>query len=240
MTPFHFTIQKKFFSNIGYNENIFEKISKKPVKCILSECPKVELKNSQYVISSFSMNSNIIVNEIKFLIKTYAIFEQYYFVKRSYELLEEYINETKTNYDSVIRLRFDQLVWSSDDFYTHLEYNEKQGIMYSEKNIELLKIIDKRLCVDCPEQNEIYVLGCGVHYNYVYVNDQFWIHGKDMIVHMKNFYDSLPDIINSCIDSFPSFGANIEHFFALYLKDKKIMKSCISGVFIRSKSNYVV
>ena len=106
--------------------------------------------------------------------------------------MEEYINETKTNYDSVIRLRFDQLVWSSDDFYTHLEYNEKQGIMYSEKNIELLKIIDKRLCVDCPEQNEIYVLGCGVHYNYVYVNDQFWIHGKDMIVHMKNFYDSLP------------------------------------------------
>jgi hypothetical protein len=135
-------------------------------------------------------------------------------------------------YDTVIRLRFDQFIWNTDEYIDGFKSNSN-GILYSDENIECAKNTSNTLKIDKPANDEIYLFGCGIRHNYVYVNDQFWIHNSSMIEHMKNFYDSLPSIINSCKNAYPHFGCPIEHFFALYVKDKKIMRSNISGAFIR-------
>lgn len=223
---------KKVFTGNGYTDNLLDKILTETTYCVASPSPKVELKNSQYYINLFSISKTIIKQKIDRM-SMKIIFEQYFYVKKAYELLQEYITENQTDYDKIIRLRFDQLIWS-DEFYVELQSNNV-GVIYNDQNIEFVKNLNRKLQMDTPLTNEIYVFGCGIYHNYV--NDQFWVHGKDLITYMKSFYDILPDIINSCSEAYPSFGAYIEHFFALYLKNLKIMRSCVSGVFVRLKNN---
>jgi len=209
---------------------LYEKVSNDNLTCISSPIPEVKLIDGEYLISSYSMLPDICTHTVDNRSRK-VYFEQYYYCKKAYELLEKFISETQTEYECIIRLRFDQFIWS-DEMHANLEKN-KEGILYTETNISLAKNYEKILRIDQPKKNEIFVFGCGIYHNYVYINDQFWVHGMDLITHMKNFYDSLPIIINSCRKSYPSFGASIEHFFALYLKGIKVKRSCISGIFVR-------
>jgi hypothetical protein len=162
------------------------------------------------------------------------ISEQYYMVYKAYELLEEHIHKTKTKYETIIRLRFDQLIWNDATFFT------EKDILYNEQNLDRLHVLLQnqhvKLKVDTPHDNTIYVFGGGVHCNYTYVNDQFFAHNMSLLSTMKNFYKKLPIIINNSFDNFwPCHGCWIEHFFANYLFNENIVikRSVLSGIFIR-------
>ena len=206
---------KKVYSGFGYTENLYENI-----------------ENEQFSDINIGNTEITILNLPKHTFK--ILFEQYFYCKKAYEKLEEYINETGIIYDVVIRLRFDQFIWSDNNLIHGFKSNST-GIIYSNENIlysEMLKNLEAIL-IDKPYDNEIYVFGYGLYHNYAYTNDQFWIHNSSMIKHMKNFYDCLPNIIDSSKNSHPCFGASIEHFFYLYLKSKTVIKSGISGSFVR-------
>jgi hypothetical protein len=162
-----------------------------------------------------------------------VVAQQYYFVYKAYKLLENHINFNKTDYDTIIRLRFDQYLLNSKD---HLLFND--DVKYNESFITKFDDFYNKYkfdIVDC-ENNNIYVFDGGLYKNYAYVNDQFYIHDKNLIDTMKNFYIYLPRIIKNSFKSFwPCYGCWIEHFFAYYLKKKEIIikKNKMSGIFIR-------
>ena len=224
----------KVYSGCGYTENLFESISSDIVHIVPeAPCPEVSLKGSAYHIMELAKNANFLKAKLaKESLK--ILFEQYFYCKKAYELLEAHMKEQTVSYDLVLRIRFDQLLWSdADSSPVKFFQTNSKGVIYSEKNIEIAKSVSITFQLDEPEVDEICVFGCGVHHNYVYVNDQFWAHGPDMIAYIKNFYSSLPVIIDSCSTSYPFFGASIEHFFFLYLRGKKIMRSKLSGIFVR-------
>jgi hypothetical protein len=173
------------------------------------------------------------------------IFEQYYIVYKAYELLEKYIETTSTNYDLIIRLRFDQFIWNTNN--NHFEKynfqsidNDKNKILFNQYNItQTINNFDIiKLTLDNGKDNTIQVFGGGCYKYYAYVNDQFWCHKMDLLLKMKDFYNKLPDIINECKTTFyPEYGCWIEHFFCKYLVQNNIIieKSILDGVFIRQK-----
>ena len=165
-----------------------------------------------------------------------VIAQQYYFVYKAYTLLENHLNLNNKDYDVIIRLRFDQYILNSKDHHL-LIYDYKYNKSYINKFADFYNNY-KFDILDC-EDNNIYVINGGLYKNYAYVNDQFYMHGKKMIQTMKVFYLQLPRIINNCFKTFWPFNRYcwIEHFFACYLTQKKIIikKSKMTGIFIREK-----
>jgi len=166
----------------------------------------------------------------KFITK--KLFEQYFYVYKGYELLETHTKNNNIKYDSIIRLRFDQLIWN-DKFYF-----DCNNVLPTDKNKEKLMSILKniKLDLDIPKSNEICVFGGGVFENYGYVNDQFWCHHTDKINVLKDFYLNLSSIIQASLKYFwPCHGCWIEHFFAQYLIKNNflIKKSILNGIFVR-------
>lgn len=165
--------------------------------------------------------------------------EQYYMVFKAYEMLEKYVLKTSTNYDLVIRLRFDQFIWNNEDIKKYNFEYHNNDITYNEHNISRMMTLTKdsiSLKIDEAKENTIYVFGGGCYKYYAYINDQFWVHTPTLNDKMKNFYNELPTIINECKNTFyPNYGCWIEHFFCKYLfqNDITIEKSCVDGVFIR-------
>lgn len=160
--------------------------------------------------------------------------QQYFYVFKAYELLEKHITDKKEKYDAVLRLRFDQLIWNQEFYFS------SSDIIPNDENIEIIKnkLNHIKLQVDIPKSNEICVLGGGVFYNYGYVNDQFWVHHQNNIEEMKLFYKFLPYIIQNSINNFwPCHGCWIEHFFAVYLFNQNITikRSLLNGIYIREK-----
>jgi hypothetical protein len=185
--------------------------------------------------------------------ETIKWFQQYFYVYTGYELLETHIKNHNIHYDSIIKLRFDQLIWN--DNFPQFIWNDKfyrdsdNDIIVSTINKELLTKTKEQLIsalkntplkLDIPESNDIYVFGCGVFKNYTYLNDQFWCHNMDKISIIKIFYIELSYIIELSIKNFwPCHGARIEYFFAQYIFRNKfsIKKSKLKGVFCRVKDN---
>ena len=81
-------------------------------------------KPKDYFINydNYDNEFNLIKSKIEYnLIKNYVndttlklIFQQYYIVMNAYKLLIDYMNKTRTTYDLIIRLRFDQYIWSEN------------------------------------------------------------------------------------------------------------------------------
>jgi hypothetical protein len=167
------------------------------------------------------------------------LFEQYFYVYKGYELLEKHIKNTNTKYDSIIRLRFDQLIWNRNTQF----YFPNGNIIPDSYNTNILinELKKKKINLDTSNDNEICVLGGGIYKNYGYVNDQYWCHNMEQISMMKNFYIELPSIIQDCINTFyPIDGCGIEHFFARYLHKNNctIKLSKLAGIFVRNKLQY--
>jgi hypothetical protein len=171
------------------------------------------------------------------------VLRQYFIVNECYKMLVEHISNTGTRYDLIIKLRFDQLIWT--DGYNLLlmckEVNE-YGPLYNERNIDIIKenTLGITLNLDHSEENTINVFGGGIIKTYGYVNDQFWLHGMDLIHKMGQFYNTMFGIINKIHrEHMPYSGGNIEHIFLRFLFDNniKIKKTIIKGRFIREFSN---
>jgi len=167
---------------------------------------------------------------------------QYFAVNQCYNMLIEHIIITGTKYDLIIRLRFDQLIWSeNDDWLSNFEKNSENVPLYNEENINIIKnsSIKRSLQLDDSEENTICVFGGGIIKTYGYVNDQFWIHGIDLIHKMSQFYKMLFGIINETHkEHMPYSGGNIEHIFLRFLFENniKIKKTNVKGTFIREFS----
>jgi len=168
------------------------------------------------------------------------IFRQYFLVNECYKMLVNNINEYNNSYDIIIKLRFDQLIWSGTEIWNsyNCKINKYGDLYYNEDNIDLLKSIAKDINIEFINQknNMLSVFGCGTIKTYAYVNDQFWTHGMDLIEKISKFYENLIDIINQSNKEHSIYsGANIEHYFLRYLFNNNIniQKTNISGRFIR-------
>jgi len=170
------------------------------------------------------------------------IFRQYFIVNECYKMLVEHIIKTGTKYDLIIKLRFDQIIWSDNEYFLSIcEKNITNDPIYNKFNINIIKenTLGVQLHLDNPEENTIKVFGGGIIKTYGYVNDQFWTHGMDLIQTMGKFYNTMFQLINTVHkEHMPYSGGNIEHIFLRFLFDNniKIKKTIIKGRFIREFS----
>jgi hypothetical protein len=168
------------------------------------------------------------------------ILQQYYIVSKAYEMLKNHINTTGSQYDMVIRLRFDQFIFSNPSpLSKYVIYNSKNSrvIKYDINNINSIKkeCENVKIELDNPKENEIYVFGASIQNSQRdYVNDQFWIHSYDLINVMSDFYNELPFLINT-YSFFAIHYAFYEILFYRFLSSKKIVlkKSKVIGEFCR-------
>lgn len=180
------------------------------------------------------------------------IFREYFYVKQAYDLLQQHIVHTGQHYDVVVRMRFDQFVWTDDtDFMLKYLY-KKEGILCTEHNTKLLTILmDKKnpqldfkwISDDVSNHHDktMYLLGFGPFENYQYANDHFFYHSAPLIPIVHTFYDSMPTLINQWVSEdavFPSKGCIIEYMFYGFLQYHHIAmkKTHIKGIFVTSST----
>jgi len=197
-------------------------------------------------------------DNINHIVETHfmLLFEQYYVVKETYNLLIEHINKTDTKYDIIIRLRFDQFIWT-DESHDIIELINKTDdtntndskIIYDIENTKLLNKISETQSInfnlfDNKDENlsknqnkkNIYLFGFGDCAHYKYANDQFWYHTPKLINVISTFYDKIYKLMNKAIkNNTGNCGCMIEHLWHTYLVNHKIniQKGNVSGVFIR-------
>jgi hypothetical protein len=171
------------------------------------------------------------------------LFEQYYVVKNAYRLMLEHIDKTNTKYDAVIRLRFDQFIWSNECAFIFQGVNKiGNKIIYNKENIDKLNAISKgrKIIVPFLADNNIYLFGWGPFKDYNYANEQFWYHNHSLIKMIYNFYDDMPKLLENAIkNNKGQQGALIEHLWYKYITKNKINmnKSSIRGEFVREFAN---
>lgn len=192
-----------------------------------------------FVLTDFTEEMNRLVQTYGTMVQSpQNIFIQYYVVKKTYELL---LKHTNTTYDLIIRLRFDQYIYSKEvpippQFSPNIE---KDGIEYNEMNVRILKehTLDKKFIFDEIQDNTFYVLGFGDFRHYKYSNDQFFYHTASILPQMVEFYDHIPIIMNECRQKqIGKYGALIECILYLYITQVKsihLKKSNIAGQFLR-------
>jgi hypothetical protein len=172
------------------------------------------------------------------------IFEQYYIVYKGYEMVENYIKKTNIIYDIVFRIRFDSLLFPNDLFkYLNnfqLQTLNTRQILCNEFNIQKMDEYSKNMIINIEniDKNTLYTRGVSIVKNYNILNDPFFYHDFDLINILKNFYINMPNILNNCIDKWPSSGAWIEHFFYIYIVEINkinIKQSKIHTEYIREK-----
>jgi len=156
-----------------------------------------------------------------------VIFRQYFLVNECYKMLLDHIKSNSANYDVIVRLRFDQIIWSGESKqWVAGQSIEKYHADYAASDISFVE----------QETNTISVFGCGQIETYAYANDQFWTHGMDLVQNMSTFYDNLPDTISRSHREHGIYaGGNIEHYFLRHLLDHGISlkKTNLSGQFVR-------
>ena len=172
------------------------------------------------------------------------MFVQYANVKKAYELLKQH----GSNYDLVIRVRFDQILWNANTSILHEALEKSNQVatpftqvfdtLYNKVNKDIVSALSKRftLELDTPEPNTASVFGIGVVHGYPIVNDQFFSHGPDLIDVFSRFHDEMPSLFAECAATFfPDRGALIEHIFYKFLFRYRInvKKSVLLGEFVR-------
>ena len=228
-----------------YNADVFLGID-------ISNKLQVEYKNS-----TVDTEEQLVINAINFFkpIDTFVLndfslegvpnndirrFRQYYLVKNTYKNLKTHIDNNNIKYDLIIRLRFDQYIFSTEVPILPQLWNKKlQVILYNEDNINILEKypLDKKFIFEEINDNTIYVLGFGDYRNYKFANDQFFYHNHSLIEKMFEFYDNMLDIVKYCINQIGDIENNCltEYIFYTYITNNNIdlKKSNIRGIFIR-------
>ena len=143
-------------------------------------------------------------------------------------------------YDLILRLRFDQLLFSNEVPIAPEIYDTYLNtVSYTENNIITLKnySIDKKFIFEEISDNSIYVFGYGDFLHYKYANDQFFYHNHSILIKMFEFYDNILTLLEYCYDNrIGQHGAGIECAFYLYItkfNTINLKKSNIGGFFIR-------
>ena len=186
----------------------------------------------------FKEKQQLLDNNLPYDKRYKMILEQYYIVYKAYEMLQLHVNNTGVKYDIVIRLRFDQFIWS-DATSTLSKYVMSCGnVKFNNDNINMVSNEvngNLKIELDSPTNNEICTLGWKVTNTWNdYVNDQFWIHSYALTNLISKFYIDLPDLINTH-SYYASKGPFIEVLFYQFLKQNRInvRQSKITGKFCR-------
>ena len=166
------------------------------------------------------------------------LFQQYRTVYNAYKLLINHINETNKEYDLIIRLRFDQFIWTNNYYiFKNLKMIDNRIIIYDEENTNKLNEISKdlKLTFDEIEDNTVYVFGFGDYLHYKYANEQFWYHNSKLINIMSKFYDNMLELIVNCSQIINGSECLNEFMFYTFLTNNNInlKKTNISGIFVR-------
>jgi hypothetical protein len=194
-----------------------------------------------FISNNFNTEYNRLLLANTSFIKWYkSIFAQYYIVHNAYKLLQDHIDKTNTEYDLVIRLRFDQFLCGGgcNSLFRMLEKQSNGAILYNAINTDIFRdnTIQYQLPLYKPMKNEIYIFGRGAHANYEWVNDQFFYHTQESVATLLTFYNSLPHLIDIAVNKEGNKGHCIfEHVFAIFLKNKQfnIKSSDLANQFIR-------
>jgi hypothetical protein len=187
-------------------------------------------------IDTFILNDYAIFKKNHY---SHLVFRQYYVVKKVYKMLKKYSDNNNITYDLIIRLRFDQYIYSKEVPIAPGIYNtDLNTILYNQENIDKLKnfSIDKKFIFEEVNNNTIYVFGFGDFKHYKYANDQFFYHDHSLLETIMNFYDNMFDLDIYCNDNkIGNEGARPECIFYLYitLNNIAIKKTNIEGIFIR-------
>ena len=184
--------------------------------------PVSYLVHSDFSVVHSDMESQIhpLLNKIFPIEKCRPFFQEYYVVKQAYGLLEKHREGTGASYDMVLRLRFDQLIWTPKTKKGLIDFIYQKGtISFTEENIKIVEFLtrkfEKDISVDfnCPEDGALYVFGFGDFHDYKYANDQFFYHSLSLAKIIPLFYDELPELINDNLIRFPDKGCMTEFFF---------------------------
>ena len=150
--------------------------------------------------------NSIINKELKILIdhgvhksfsldKIKASLSQWYIVEKAYTLLINYTKQASRQYDFIMRVRFDNIIYSPpniipSNFFINDDINTN-FIKYNEDIIKKMEDISKMMKIELniPNKNQIYVS----QYTNIYVNDTFWIHGTELVESLNAIYHELPD-----------------------------------------------
>jgi hypothetical protein len=195
-----------------------------------------------FVLHDFTDEINKLKTKSKqiHLLQWQLLFRQYYVVKNTYKLLINHIKNNDTKYDLIIRMRFDQYIFSTEvpicpDVYD----NVLNKILYNKNNTNLLDNYtkDKQFIFDEVNDNTIYVFGFGNYKHYNYANDQFFYHTPSVLIKMFEFYDNMISILKYCYQNkIANLGACIECVFYLYVtkfNSINLKQSNIHGIFVR-------
>lgn len=199
----------------------------------------IKIKNFFKPIDTFILNDDSDLYQGK---PNPLVFRQYYVVKNTYRMLKIYSENNNIKYDLIIRLRFDQLLYSKEVPIEPKIYDiQLKKVLYNQDNIDILKnyTLDKKFIFEEINDNTIYVFGFGEFKHYHYANDQFFYHNHSLLEKMFEFYDNILNIMNYCDKkNIGNKGARIECIFYLYIRqfnNINLKKSNIHGIFIREK-----
>lgn len=197
-----------------------------------------------FVLDDFEAQTNFLKTKaLPCLDFAVSISRQFYVVQQAYKMLQNFKTKTKQEYDLIIRLRFDQLIWTDETFYLDkLQCKNENHPIANEENknlIEKLTCNKKIIFEDEIGTDEIYVFGFGKFAHYDYVNDQFFYHRDNtkLVETFLNYYNNIPKLIKFCHENnLGNMGANFECIFFHYLKDNCILvkHSKIKGIFLRA------
>lgn len=230
---------KNYFINNGLPESFKNKF-RFPIYFVSKHNAKNNLPNYEnYLSGKIYQASQGFLPKIILRSGFKKLFEQYFYVKQAFKIMQKYELDQGFQYDIVVRLRFDQLIYNSE---TIKRLHPRMG--YNPENIAHAN--DSSLAIsislgDIPEGNAV-VFGHGNNGNYYIINDQHFIAKRRTALAISCFYDELANIINKSISTncYPTHYAQVEYFFCNHMINHgiKLIKSeslNYGGMFIRDK-----
>ena len=144
------------------------------------------------------------------------LLQQYFYVHKAAELVKAEEHKALKKYDLIVRLRFDQLLYSVPP-----DPKLISRMAYTQDNIQWVNSRDYSLEIDYSQlrNDQVVAMGYGQCSNYFYVNDQHFVAKRDAAIRLADFYSFLPDIIQQSIreDCYPTDRAQMEYFYAKFL-----------------------
>jgi hypothetical protein len=230
---------KNYYINNGLPESFNNKF-RFPFYFISKHHKKNNLPNyKNYLSGNIFQECQRFLPKIVFRSGFKKLFEQYFYVKQAFQIMQEYELDQGFQYDIVIRLRFDQLIYNAE---TIKRLHPRMG--YNLENISHAN--DSSLAIDINLNNILdghaVVFGHGNNGNYYIINDQHFIAKRKTAIAISCFYDELSEIIKDSISTncYPTHYAQVEYFFCRHMMNHgiKLIKSeslNYGGMFIRDK-----
>ena len=158
------------------------------------------------------------------LVKFKNLFEQFYIVKKAYELLLNHVKRTGTHYDIVMRVRLDTIIVEPHRLSQIKNMNISSTLgNVDESVIETIKNISESMDLNLhiPKSNEICVDDWdNIQPNVQWTNEHIWGHSAELSPIMYEYYDELFGIINevSLIKIFLLIYPYSEIFFSRFIE----------------------